>query len=649
MKRLSLAAVAACLLLAPTAASAPAATRAAAPTATITVHAGSSGARISPTLFGLMFEEINHSGDGGIYAELLQNRAMRDNPPYTDPWTLEMMGHAAASLDLDEHDPVNGNLPESLRLTISRLAAGDRAGVSNPGYYGMAIRPRTTYRVSFYARSGAGFAGPLSVALESSGNAILAAATVNGVGSRWRHYTLTLTTKPTLVPGENNHFVISAAHTGTIWFSLVSLFPPTWNNRPNGMRIDLMQDLLSLHPGFLRIPGGNYLEGQTVDTRFIWQNTLGDLAQRPGHQDDAWGYRSTDGLGLLEYLEWCEDLHTTPVLAVYAGYSLSGSYVQPGHDLKPYVQDALNEIQYATGPVSTVWGAKRAADGHPAPFTLQYVEIGNEDFFDRSGSYDGRFAQFYDAIKAAYPSIKLISTTTDISSRTPDLFDLHFYETAEWFAGQAGYFDSYSRSAPKVMVGEYAARGSDESIGQGQATLGNAIGEAAWLTGLERNADVVRMASYAPLFQNLSSYQWSPDLISYDALNTVPSPSYYVQQLFASNHGDVVAPATVSRGVPLAVVASRDDRRSTFYLTVVNSGSSALRCRVSLQGAETIAGSSKVTVLTASSTDDQNTLTQPRRVYPATRRIATPSTSFTFSFAAHSVTVLQFSAGARPG
>ena len=634
-----------CLAIAPTMGAASAITRASAGPITITLNVSASGAKISPTLFGLMFEEINHSGDGGIYAELIANRAMQDNPPLTDPWTLELTGNANGSLDLDQHDPVNArSLPENLRLTVSHVAAGERAGVANPGYFGIPVWPRTTYRVSFYARSGAGFKGPLSVAIENAGNKILASRMVTGVGSTWRRFALTLSTPPTIAPSEDNHFVISATHTGSVWLSLVSLFPPTWNNRPNGTRIDLMRDLLNLHPGFLRIPGGNYLEGQTVDTRFIWQNTLGDLSLRPGHDDDAWGYRSTDGLGLLEYLQWCEDLHAVPVLAVYAGYSLAGSYIQAGPALKPYVQDALNEIQYATGPASSVWGAKRAAAGHPVPFKLQYVEIGNEDFFDRSGSYDGRFAQFSDAIKAAYPSIKLISTSADINSRTPDLFDLHFYETPDWFVSHANYFDSYSRGAPKVLVGEYAARTIGDRIGQGQATLGTAIGEAAWLTGLERNADVVLMASYAPLFQNVNGYQWSPDLIGYDALNSVNSPSYYVQQLFSLNHGDVVVPATLTGSAPLAVVASRNTRQGTLYLTVVNSASAAQVSHVAIGGVRAIAASSRVAVLTSGSVDDENTLDQPRQVYPVTRQIKTPATSFLYSFLPNSVTVFQFSA-----
>jgi alpha-L-arabinofuranosidase len=231
-------------------------------------------------------------------------------------------------------------------------------------------------------------------------------------------YSVTLATGA-LAPTENTRFVISVGTTGTLWLNQVSLFPPTYRDRANGNRTDLMQLMAGLKPGFLRFPGGNYLEGNTIAQRFEWKNTIGPISQRAGHES-PWGYRSDDGLGLLEFLEWCEDLNMQPLLAVYAGYSLDGEFVSPGAALQPYVQDALDEIQYITGSTSTPGGAQRAADGHPAPFPLTYVEIGNEDFFDASGSYDGRFTQFFDAIQQSYPNLKLIATTT-VTSRTPDI------------------------------------------------------------------------------------------------------------------------------------------------------------------------------------------------------------------------------------
>jgi alpha-N-arabinofuranosidase len=288
---------------------------------------------------------------------------------------------------------------------------------------------------------------------------------------------VTLTTS-SVATTEDARFVITVGSPGTLWLNQVSLFPPTYHNRPNGNRVDLMQKMADLNPGFLRLPGGNYLEGNTIDQRFEWKNTVGPIQQRPGHES-PWGYRSVDGLGLLEYLEWCEDLNMQPLLAVYAGYSLNGTHVNLGAELQPYVQDALDEIQYLIGSTSTNWGAKRAADGHPAPFPLTYVEIGNEDFFDTSGSYDGRFAQFYDAIKAAYPNLQVIATAA-VKSRTPDILDEHFYETSRAFEKDVHHYDSYSRTGPKIFVGEYAAqegRPSPDLCCLGRCSLANRVGE----------------------------------------------------------------------------------------------------------------------------------------------------------------------------
>ncbi|GAC1428657.1 MAG: hypothetical protein NVSMB65_01970 [Chloroflexota bacterium] len=466
-----------------------------------------------------------------------------------------------------------------------------------------------------------------------------AVATLPGITHVWRRYTLTLTTAAGIVPSQTNRFVIAASHTGTVWFTLLSLFPPTWHDRPNGLRVDLMQLLSAMRPGVLRFPGGNFLEGQTPATRFAWKQTLGDLAQRPGHQNDAWGYRSSDGLGLLEYLQWCEDLHMAPVLAVYAGYSLGGEHVPPGAALRPYVRDALDEIQYVSGSTHTVWGARRAADGHPAPFALPYVEIGNEDFFDQSGSYDNRFTQFVDAMKTRYPATALIATAP-VSSRTPDLYDQHFYEKPAWFVANAGYYDGYDRRAPRILVGEYAAQ--TDTVGQSQATLGAALGEAAWMTGLERNADVVRMASYAPLFANDNLSQWNPDLIGFDSLMSYGSPSYYVQKLFSANHGDVVVPSTL-HGDGLTAVASKDSRAGTMYVTVVNTGPRPRPTRIVVDGGR-VAARGTLTVL-AGSPDDQNSLGTPTRVVPTTRSLAGLSASFTFTFPPHAVTVIRLVRG----
>jgi len=326
------------------------------------------------------------------------------------------------------------------------------------------------------------------------------------------------------------------------------------------------------HPAFLRFPGGNYLEGNTIAQRFNWKNTLGDLSQRPGHPNDAWRYRSSDGMGLLEFLEWCEDLKMQPVLAVYAGYSLHGERVTPGPDLDPYVQEALDEIEYVTGNTSTKWGAERAQDGHPDPFKLTYVEIGNEDFFDRvgGGNYDGRFTQIYHAIKKAYPDLQLIASdgqarngtvNTAVKSSQPDVLDSHIYTNSRQQSETASHeFDKLDRNGPKIFKGEWATR-----VGTPTPNLTGAIGDAAYMTGLERNSDIVVMASYAPLFVNVSnpvrgtggSMQWPTDLIGYDALTSYASPSFYAQAMFNNNRGDVILPSLPTTSPPKATAPRR--------------------------------------------------------------------------------------------
>jgi alpha-L-arabinofuranosidase len=256
---------------------------------------------------------------------------------------------------------------------------------------GIPLKPFTIYRTSFWAKADAGFTGPLRLDIENTdGTRVYAEALVPQIAGDWVKYTVLLTTL-WVAPIETTRFVISTGSPGAFWLTQVSLFQPTYQDRPNGNRIDLMRKMAGLDPSFLRMPGGNYLEGNTIAERYQWKQTIGPIEQRSGHPG-TWGYRSDDGLGLLEFLEWCEDLHMQPLLAVWAGYALDGTHGNPGADLQPYVQEALDEIQYVTGGTNTTWGAQRAADGHPAPFPLQYVEVGNEDFFDASGSYDGRFA-----------------------------------------------------------------------------------------------------------------------------------------------------------------------------------------------------------------------------------------------------------------
>src|SRR5579872_484421 len=373
---------------------------AAAPIPVIYINVDRIVTSVSPLHAGLMTEEINHSYDGGLYAELIRDRAMgggiMPKVGALGAWTL--IGNVGSGLALDVANSLNEAIPGSLRIDAPTASTSHRVGVANEGYWGIAVRPNTRYRVSFYAKAAEGFTGPLRVSIERKGEpADLAHVDLAlSASGEWKKYDAVMTTGSALPVSADTRLVIVTEHPGTFWVTLVSLFPPTWKDRPNGNRIDLMQKLADMHPRFLRFPGGAYLEGATIDNRYDWKKTIGPLSGRTGHSS-IWGYWSSDGLGYLEFLEWCEDLEIQPVLGVYAGYSGNAEEIPAGATLQPFVQDALDEIEYATGDTTTIWGKRRAQDGHPAAFNIPFVEIGNEDI---GPNYEERFTQFYDAIKS---------------------------------------------------------------------------------------------------------------------------------------------------------------------------------------------------------------------------------------------------------
>jgi len=490
---------------------------------------------------------------------------------------------------------------------------------------------------------------------------VFASATISKISGKWKKYETTLKTG-SIQPTKESRFVVTTTKPGTVWFQNVSLFPPTYNNRPNGTRPDIMQMLADMQPKFLRFPGGNYLEGNTIAERFNWKQTIGDVSQRPGHRS-PWGYWSTDGFGLLEFLEWCEDLRMEPVLAVYAGYSLRQQHIDSGTNLESFVKDALDEIEYVTGNANTKWGAQRVKDGHSQPFPLRYVEIGNEDFFDRSHSYEGRFAQFFDAIKAKYPDLQVMATTP-VTNRVADLLDEHYYRSQEDMQAHALDYDKYSRTnKTKIFVGEWATR-----VGSPTPNMAGALGDAAWMTGMERNSDIVLISCYAPLFVNVSqltggnrSMQWATDLIGYDALSSYGSPAYYAQKMFSTMRGDEIL-ATDSQNIPtrewqprarrgvtpppqqirqVFFCATRDSERGIIYLKVVNESGTALNINIQIAGAPQIAPDGEAVVLAAASPDDTNSLEQPEKVIPRTEKAGGLSANFTREFPPYSISVLK--------
>jgi alpha-L-arabinofuranosidase-like protein/concanavalin A-like lectin/glucanase superfamily protein len=627
---------------------------------TLDIDLSARGPALSRDASGLAVEEISHSGDGGLYAELVRNRSLKESDTWPVAWTAVTGGGARGAIALDRSRPLNSAIDRSLRVSLDELGPGGRVGAANAGYWGVAVKPRTTYRAAFHAMTTAGFTGQVAVSLESADGRTLARATVADVASdRWRRHEVTLTT-PADVPAGNTARIVVAAEprcpvTGTasanasatagsagtapicgvlrgeaLWLSMVSVFPPTYKG--HGLRTDVMEKLAALKPGLLRVPGGHYLEGTTVGSRFSWKQTIGPIWERPGHQNTAWGYWSTDGLGLLEYLRMAEDLGAQPLLALYAGYSLNGSHI-PADRLEPYVQDALDEIEYAIGPVTSPWGARRARDGHPEPFPIRYVEVGNEDWFDRSGSYEQRYAMFYDAIKARFPRLKVIASTR-VDSRPADVVDDHYYNSASWFTGSAaGRYDGTARGGPRILVGAYGAL-----EGSPTGTVAAGLGEAGFRTGLERNADLVIGSMYAPLLVNENAADWPTNLIGLDGARSYGSPSYHVLRMFADHRGDHVVGSRLAGGDPAlrtAVTRAGD----TVYVKVVNSSPTAQPLTVELTGAGSVAATGDMTVLSGDP-GQRNTLADPERIRPATTTLTGLGRRFEHVFPARSFTIL---------
>lgn len=505
-----------------------------APAAILAIRVDEPGVAISPDLVGIFFEEINNSGDGGLYAELVQNRSFEE-PDSTASWQLVTTGPGVGTMTADTTSaPLNPSNPTSLRLAQS--SASGTVGVANGGFWGMNLVAGKTYDLTFLARRDAASADALAIRLESADSgAILAQTSRDGLTTAWSKFSVTLTPATTVA---NGRLVIALSTPGTVWLDRVSLFPrDTFHGRANGMRPELATPLEDLRPAFMRFPGGCWVEGVSMAEAYRWKQTIGPVEYRRT-QHNLWGYYSNNGLGYHEYLQLCEDIGADPLFVINCG--MSHTDVVPLADLGEYVQDALDAIEYANGAITTSWGAQRAANGHPEPFNLRYLQVGNEN---GGTNYNDRYAVFYDAVKAAHPGIKIISCVWGgtPTSRPLEIIDEHYYNNAGFFVANANKYDGYNRAGPKIYVGEYAV-----TSGPGKGNLMGALGEAAFMTGMERNADIVAMSSYAPLYGNVNRMAWTPDLIYFDSSRVAPTPSYHVQKMFSRNLGDLVLPATLT-------------------------------------------------------------------------------------------------------
>ena len=505
----------------------------------IDIDASQRGPLISPTHYGIFYEDINHAADGGLYAELIRNRSFEDD---TTPCNWHAVGDARIALV--QNNLLNDVQHNALDVILSRQ--GD--GVRNEGFWGINAVKGTTYKLSFWAKSDKKYKGTVTARLQSVEGQNLGQSEIKlSLSKDWKKYTATIVATADDPKAE---FTLTADKPGQFQLDVVSLFPPTFKDRENGMRPDLAQMLADMNPSFMRFPGGCFVEGQeSPDNAFRWKRTIGPIEQREGHKNVNWGYRTSDGIGYHEYLQLAEDLGAKPLFVVNVGIWHGGC--TPYDQIGDWIDECLDALEYANGDVTTKYGKMRAENGHPEPFNLEFIEIGNENYnfhmddnSDQSDHYPERYIQFYNAIKEKYPNVKCIGNVESWATDYPswrndypvDIVDEHYYRNPKWFADRFNKYDDYDRSKHKVYVGEYAVTSNFGDTGN----LNAALGEAVYMMGMENNSDVVVMNSYAPIFVNENDARWRPDMIRFNSSNVMGTPSYYIQQLFANNIGKQV-------------------------------------------------------------------------------------------------------------
>jgi alpha-N-arabinofuranosidase len=635
------------------------------PATMLAIDLAQPGKAISPDLFGIFFEDLNYAADGGLYAELVQNRSFeytsRDNKNWNSLTAWELIqrdGGKGSVVVVQTNAPLNPRNPHYAVLTVESAGAGLR----NAGFDGIVLKAGEKYDLSLFAKVISGKPRPIIVRLESKSGAVLGEAKFSRLKGDWGRFTATIKARAS---DADARLVIVASGVGSVGLDMVSLFPrTTFHNRPNGLRPDLAQVIADLKPKFVRFPGGCLAHGDGLDNMYRWKDTLGPVEQRKA-QPNIWRYHQTVGLGYFEYFQFCEDIGAKPLPVVPAGVCCQNSNGKRGtgqeglpmSEMPDYIQEVLDLIEWANGPATSTWGAKRAAAGHPKPFNLEYLGVGNEDA--QTEVFRERFKMIYDAVKAKHPEITVIGTVGPnpagsdydagwkfANEQHLEMVDEHGYKPPQWFWENLTRFDAYDRTKSKVYLGEFAAHDTGRAN-----TLRSALAEAAYMTALERNGDVVRLASYAPLLAREGHTQWRPDLIYFTSTNILLTANYYVQQMFGQNQGDVYLPTAVrdasspsadtggAKPVDFAVSSVRDSRTGDLIIKLVNASSASRPLRVDLSGEKKISEKAIKTVLTGDLTAVNN-FGRPVSVAPETSSMMV-SGSFAYEAPAHSLTVIR--------
>ncbi|MGE4309185.1 alpha-L-arabinofuranosidase C-terminal domain-containing protein [Bacteroides sp.] len=610
------------------------------------------GAEIQPTMYGLFFEDINYGADGGLYAELVKNRSF-EFPQNLMGW--KTFGHVT----LKDDGPFERN-PHYVRLAYPGHDH-KRTGLENEGFFGIGVKAGEEYRFSVWARLPEGSSSE-KIRIEmvkpntNAERHAFASEELTIDSKEWKKYQVIL--KPTQTEDKSTLRIFLASK-GTIDLEHVSLFPvDTWKGHENGLRKDLAQALYDIKPGVFRFPGGCIVEGTDLKTRYDWKKTVGPVENRPLNEN-RWHYTfqhrffpdyyQSYGMGFYEFFLLSEEIGSEPLPVLSCGLACQFQNSDPhAHvavcDLDSYIQDALDLIEFANGAVTTKWGKVRADMGHPAPFNLKFIGIGNEQW---GSEYPERLEPFIKAIRKAHPEIKIIGSSgpdsegkqfeylwPEMKRLKADLVDEHFYRPESWFLSQGARYDNYDRKGPKVFAGEYACHGKGKKWNHFNASLL----EAAFMTGLERNADIVHMATYAPLFAHVEGWQWRPDMIWFDNLKSVRSVSYYVQQLYAHNKGTNVVPLTMNnkpvtgaegqKGLFASAVWDKDSQ--SYIVKVVNTSDEAQPLSLTFAGMKKKEVLSKGVCIKLQSTDPDkdNTLDNPQAIVPVQTEVSAMGNAF---------------------
>ena len=612
----------------------------------------------------MFFEDINYSADGGLYAEQIQNRSFEYNPTEQKDWNsfsyweYITTGYSFGRISVETKSPIHPNNPHYMVIDIEHVGKEAKfigeagVGLKNQGFDGIVVRSGEKYNLSLYAQQLSDLPIELSVSLQNKQGKILASGLVSTSSTKWKKYTMSLTA---IESSDTANLVILAKTEGKIALDVVSLFPEkTFKNRPNGLRADLAQMLAEVKPAFIRFPGGCLVHGDGLGNMYRWKNTIGPIEERK-EQRNIWGYHQTTGLGYYEYFQFCEDIGAKPLPVLPAGVSCqnsgntwriggTGQRSLPMDEMKEYIQEVLDLIEWANGPVTSTWGAKRAAAGHPASFHLQYVGIGNEDKI--TPEFEQRFKMIFEAVKAKYPEITVIGTV----GPSPDgddftkgwkiannlkvpMVDEHYYTDPKWFISNQHRYDSYDRKSSEVYLGEYASWGNK---------MTNAIAEAAYMTALERNGDIVRLASYAPLLAKKNFTQWKTDMIFFDNINICLTPNYYVQKMFSTNQGNYYFGNVISKDEKdnsLAASCVQDSKTGDIILKMVNFGNEPKSMKVNLGGFKKNISQAEQTVLSGKG-DDENTFENTKKVVPV-KSVFKVRKNFEYLAPAMSLTVIR--------